>query len=1386
MPASAGMTGFVWKVGRWIGGLVLALVALVAAAIVVIDTDPGHRFLADRIAALRPASGLRIEIGRIDGSLWGAARLRDVRLYDPRGLFFEVPELELDWRPAAGLANRLDIRRLETDLAILHRLPKLRDTGRKGPILPGFDIRIARLKIASLRIEPAVTGVRRAGRIEGRADIRDGRAMVKLMAVTNAGDRLALDLDAAPDRDGFDLALDLRAPTGSVIGAIIGTERPVAARIAGDGRWKMWRGAAIVDVSGNRIVDLALAVREGRYALSGELAPAPILKGKLQRLSSPRILVTGQATLADRRLDTVLALRSAAVTIDATGVIDLATSGFDGMRINARLLRPPALFPNMTGRNIALVATLDGPFATAGFDYVLTADRAAFDNTGFEVVRAEGRGAFSKSPVKLPVRLTARRVTGVGDMAGGILANLRVEGVLLVTATDVRGQGMALRSDKLNGKLALFLDLRTGKYDVIVSGGLTRYFIPGIGIVDVTSDLKVVPGPGGRGTQVEGKGRAVVRRFDNAFLRYLAGGLPRIDTRLVRGPDGIIRFRNLVLTGPSVRITGNGLRRRDGTFQFEGAGTQTQYGPFTLALDGNISRPRIALLLARPLAALALKDVQVDLTPNPAGFAYTAAGGSGLGPFASDGQILLPANAPATIGVARLTVARTTASGAIQSQPGGFLGALNVSGGGVSGEILFRPVQGVQEIETKLAAREAEFPGPPATTMRRGRMDMLFRLEEGGMGVRGTFDARGLRRGQFSISRATGDIALADGRGRLNLSLGGSRGRRFEVKGSADIAPDRWTITGDGQIDGRPLRLTSPAVITRDGEDWALARTNLTFNGGAATLAGRYGATIAVDAGLTRMPLSVLDILYPRLGLGGIASGRLRFNAPRDGTPPTGEADLRVRGLTRSGLILSSRPIDVGLTARLDANALVARAVGVSEGKTVGRAQARIAPLPGGRDLAERLLAAPLFAQLRYNGPADTLWRLGRVETIDLSGPVAVAADIRGTLGTPLIRGSLRSSGGRLESAITGTVITDIGAVGSFSGSRLTISSFSGATRGGGKVSGSGSFNLAAAEGFGMDLKVEADRAMLLNRDDIGATVTGPLRLTSEGSGGLIAGEVKIDRGRFRLGQTAAITEIPRLNVTEVNRGLNDESDDRPVGRWNLDLKASARNQLMVTGLGLDSEWRADLLIKGTADNPAINGRADLIRGGYEFAGRRFDLERGAIRFLGQQPPDPVLDIAARADVQGLNATITVTGTGQKPDIGFNSIPALPEDELLSRLLFGTSITNLSAPEALQLAAAVAALQGGGDGGLNPINAVRNAAGLDRLRILPADVTQGQRTSIAAGKYITRRVYAEVITDGQGYSATRVEFQITRWLSLLSSISTLGRTSGNVRVSKDY
>jgi translocation and assembly module TamB len=563
-----------------------------------------------------------------------------------------------------------------------------------------------------------------------------------------------------------------------------------------------------------------------------------------------------------------------------------------------------------------------------------------------------------------------------------------------------------------------------------------------------------------------------------------------------------------------------------------------------------------------------------------------------------------------------------------------------------------------------------------------------------------------------------------------------------------------------------------------------LQPVRLSFAGGEAQLAGRSDAAgKAVDARLVRMPLTILDLGLPGLGLGGTASGSLALALPAAGAP-TGRVNLTLRGLTRAGLVLDSVPVDIGMAGVLRSDRAGLRAVVNARGKTIGRAQAQLFPLGSG-PLVRRLTEASLFAQVRYAGPADALWRLTGVELFDLSGPVSIGADVTGSLARPTIRGAVQASGARIESGTTGTLLTNVQASGRFAGSRLAIDRFGADAGKGGRVTGAGSFDFAAPRGIGLDLRLQAAQAVMIARDDIAATVTGPLVFRSNGSGGTISGDVTLDRARYRLGQATAATASPQLNVREINVPGGAGGDDAPSAPWTLALTARARGGVMVSGLGLSSEWSANLKIGGQPDNPAITGQAKLVRGDYEFAGREFGLSRGVIRFGGETPANPALDIEANAGATGLNAAIRVTGYALKPEIGFTSVPALPEDELLSRLLFGTSITNLSAPEALQLAAAVAALQNGGNG-LNPINAVRRAAGLDRLRILPADLQTGQGTSVAAGKYVTRRLFAEIVTDGQGYSATRVEFQVTRWLSLLSSISTLGRQSANVRLSRDY
>jgi translocation and assembly module TamB len=1356
----------------------LALLAMAVVGLIVLDTAPGHRFIVDRIGQLETASGLRFRIGRIEGSIFGETRLKNVAVLDQRGVFLTSPEIQLDWSPGRWFNNSLYIERIEADRLTLQRLPKTRATGRSGPLLPKFDIHIGELTIHRLELGPQVSGVARTGTVRGQADIRRGRAQVELRAsMDRGGDRLAILLDAEPDGNRFDLEVRAQSPANGVLPAMLGMQKSIDLLVTGDGSWKAWRGVTSLNMAGRPTARLQMTVRDGNYGLRGAIAPTQLLKGKLLRLTSPTLKVVGDATLNDQVLQGKLTIGSVSLRAAASGAVDLGEGAYQDLSLGLDLLRPPALFPNMTGRDVRMLWTLDGPYATARYSYRLTAPVLKFDDTGFVDVKADGSGRLSPWPVRVPLRLTARAITGVGDVAGAILANARLDGMLTVTPKFLRGENLQLRSAKLNAKLGLLIDLVTGRFQVVVSGGLTRYFIEGLGIVDVQSQLTVVPGPNGKGSRVVGTGKAWVRRLDNSFFASLTGGLARIETSLERGADGIVRFTNLQFYSPKLRLTGQGQRNRDGTFHIEARGRQAEYGPLRMVLDGQINRPRVQLFLDRPNETLGLRDVQLTLDPTAAGFDYRANGQSTLGPFTSNGRILLPTGGSAVISIAALDVSGTRASGDLRSDPGGFTGTLNLAGGGLDGTLGFAPVGGAQKIEAHLRASNARF---PTLAVRRGRVDGTIILADGRTTLDGSIDARGLELSGISLARLTANAKLVNGEGQVRALLAGRRGATFEVSTLANVSADRIELTGQGSIERRPIKLNQAAVLTRTGDGWELAPTSIAFAGGRTILSGRSGSRPEVHAQIQSMPLEVLDLGWPNLDLSGVASGRIDYAWKGD---RSGRVDLKVRGLSRAGLVLTSKPIDVGIAAVISGDKAAMRAVAVSDGQTLGRAQVRFAPIGSG-DLMAELFNAPLFAQLRYAGPADTLWRLSGTELFDLTGPVAIGADIGGRLVDPTIRGSVRSSGARLESAVTGTLIERLQVDGRFNGSRLVFTRLAGTTGGDGRIEGNGSVDFSGGAPA-LNLSFNAQQAQLLNRDDVAARVTGPITIRSDGSGGIIAGDLRLNSGRFTLGQASAAAAVPQLKVRHVGLDEDEVIEVADLQPWRLDLKVVGGN-VRVRGLGIDSIWTTNLQVGGTADSPRFTGRADLVRGDYDFAGRNFRLERGLIRFRGESPPDPLLDIRAEADVQGLNATVLVGGTGLRPEITFASVPQLPQDELLSRILFGTSITNLSAPEALQLASAVAALQSGGGGGLDPINSVRRAVGLDRLRILPADIATGQKTAVAAGKYVTRKLFVEVITDGQGYSATRAEYQVTRWLSLLSSISTIGRTSANVRVSKDY
>ena len=507
---------------------------------------------------------------------------------------------------------------------------------------------------------------------------------------------------------------------------------------------------------------------------------------------------------------------------------------------------------------------------------------------------------------------------------------------------------------------------------------------------------------------------------------------------------------------------------------------------------------------------------------------------------------------------------------------------------------------------------------------------------------------------------------------------------------------------------------------------------------------------------------------------------------------PNANMRLEISRFVRANLGSRSQPVDISMVGKLLPTGGNARFIIRRLGAAVGRLQIDMTPLPpGGARWTERLLAAPLSGGIRYNGPADTLFSLAGLADQSLTGNIGVAADFSGQLEAPILTGVVRANDLVYENDSYGTRLTNLRVRGAFTNDQLEVTELS-AKAGDGTITGKGIVNLSAAKGFPVQLNLDLDRARVARSELISTTATGQISVTKTSGGeALVSGTLRLPETRFKIikqgvAKVATLSGVRRKAPTGRTRMSGDADAIRSLpSNWKLDIRLEAPDKLYVSGMGLGSEWGANLRITGTSDAPLISGEMQLVRGTLGFAGRSFELESGRISFNSGPASNPSIRVTAASEVDGTTVRVNIAGTGQNPAISFSSTPALPQDEIMARILFGNSIAELSAIQAVQLAGSLNSLRGG-SGGLNPLGVLQSATGLDRLRLLNADPNGGREMAVAFGQYITNDVYVEIVTDARGYTATQLEISLTRALSVLSQIGTSGTSTVNIRYKKDY
>ncbi|CAN5190827.1 translocation/assembly module TamB domain-containing protein [soil metagenome] len=1377
------------KVALGIGAVLIGLVLLIGLLLLGLNTSPGKRFLVSQIQALKLESGMAIDMGRIDGSIYGDMVIHDLILRDTKGVFAVSPEVRVTWSPFQYLRSHIDVRSVTSPLIVVARTPVFNETPTdpNAPLLPDLDIDIDRLKIDKLILARGVAGARRIASIDAATHIADGRAQITADARADSGDRLRASLDAVPSENRLSMAGTLNAPAGGLVASMAGLTEALTVRLDGKGSWQAWKGQLLATSRKGNIANIALDARNGTFAAKGPLQPGLIMEGPVQRLTSPALALDMTATLAERRVTLRAAMQSSALRATANGLIDLASSRFGALKIDAQLLTPGAIMENVRGRDVRASVTLDGPFATPFMDYDLTAAQIAFDATGIEGLRASGRAVIDADRIRIPVNAQARRVTGLNAAAGGLLQNLRVKGDFAYASGKLISDNLKIDSDKVDATAIVIADLPNGLYRGALKGRVNDYRIDGVGIVNLTTDVKLVPGAKG-GFGLSGRFGVRTARWEKASVRDFLGGNALLSGRIGMTPEGAFTLADLKGGAPNFTIlSGSGRYNADGTVAFDAAASSRQYGPLALTVRGTVDRPQAVLRAARPNVGVQLTDVVAKLNGEAAGYRLEATGGSPYGPFFAN-VLIRTARGPLTIDITRGRFAGVDFSGTLQQAAAGpFMGQLRLNGSGIAGTVQLANASGTQSVDVKATASNAKLPGDLNIVIGRAIVNASILLYDTPQMV-ADVQLANTAYGDYVVRQARGKVNYRGGRGTAQLVASGSSGVPFTLAMNAALRPNLYAVALKGTADRIAFRLAKPAIIRGETGGYRLEPTTLVLPQGNVDLAGRFGDRTSLQARMKDFDLAIANIFAPGLGIGGKATGTLDF-AQTGNAFPTATTQLAISNFTRSSLTAVSEPVAISVQGKLLPSGADVRALIRRNGTALGRVVLTMQPPAGSGGWMERLMAAPLSGGIRYNGPADVLFSLAGQADQQLTGGIAVAADFSGRADNPRFNGLVRANALTYENETFGTQVTNMRLDGRFTNDRLEIRQFSGRA-GEGTVQASGTVSLSSANGFPMNIKILLDRARLARSDALGTVVSGNLAVTnSAADGALVAGELTLPELRYQIirqggAEVRELKGVRRKGEALPVPGARPKTASAP-SLFKLNIRVRADNQIFVTGMGLESEWETDLRITGTTAAPRVTGSLDVIRGTYSFSGKRFELDRGRITFNSNDLMNPTINISASTTVDNVSAILNVTGTAQNPQIAFTSTPSLPQDEVLSRILFGSNVANLSPTQAIQLAAALNGLRGSG-GGLNPLGKLQGASGIDRLRILGADKASGRGTSLAAGQYLTNNVYVEIITDARGFASTQLEVALSKALSVLSQTGGAVGTSVNVRYSKDY
>ncbi|PUB17364.1 translocation/assembly module TamB domain-containing protein [Yoonia sediminilitoris] len=1380
-------------------------------------------------------AGREVNIIGFKGALSSEATIDVLSIADAEGIWLTLEDITLIWSRAALLRGAVSVKELSAQRIVVSRAPISESTAPTPeatpfslPELP-VSISLGQLDIARIELGESFLGEPVSINLQGTAELSDGQGTANVIATRLGSKQGVFEIDGSYDNATRVLGLLLNIEEGAdgiaarlldlpgkpAVGLRVEGNAPISDfsatiavatqgedRLSGDFALKSddQTGSLITfDVGGDVSPLFAPAYRpffgnEARLFVSARQAPDGSVDVSDLRVQSQRLNVTGAVRVGPEgwpetidltggiaRSDVPLLLPLSGPETRIAGLdlavkydrrksddwtADISIDAFDrpGLFIDSLNLEGGGLLRDGTGANDGLV--------TAELNY--GAQGLRLDDAGAAAALGDAMtGTFAANRIEDgPTDITSFTLTGAG-------IDVNIQGSI---AGPADGFQTALRGTLAVEALSRFSTLVGREIGGSADLAVQATAAPLDGLFDVTlnastNDLTVgIPQAdailAGRGTVAANAVRDTAgTRLEDLRVRTSAA---EITGRADLTSDGssaefTTRLNDLQLVVPELSgpasLRGTVDRSAKGVIDFDLSGigpraSLSAKGTVNPAENGQTVNAAVvadvsdlrayAALIGQPLAGAAKLDVSGVLLTNGLRFDLDVradtqdivTGIARLDPFLAGAGTL-------TAEVSRPNATDITLSGLDLVTPAFSLrGDARVAGTDPQSADISLRINDAQMIDPSLR-------GPVIATIKAnptGSDDLKVDVAANGPGIDLNVDA--------TIDRPSNEItgsvqAGVENLGAYQLLIGQPVAGAVSLDASGSFLPDLSRFDSDIALRTQNLQIGNPTVDT-------LLRGS-----------GRVDAT--------------LDFANGRLSVESLqaSTGEVTLSANLDGSE-NGTGRGRFYAQLRDASILTdqiSGPVTVEGTAALGANGAWDIDVnGSGSGGLAARVDGQVQP--GGQ------------LNLRVTGAAPLALANKALEPQRLSGTANIDLSVNGSPGLDALGGQITIEGGRLAAPTLAQAFTDIGGQIGFSGSRALIN-IGANVEAGGRVTVTGPVDLEGPNTA--DITVTLRNVVLQDPELYTTSVDGTVRVT-----GPVTGGARVV-GRLELGQTdvrvpsssistlgelpdvrhinpsgAVVQTLTRAGATVSGATPPSDADAGPQRPgFPLDIVIDAPSRIFIRGRGLDAELGGRLTIGGTSNDVRPVGRFNLLRGRIDILQQRFDLTEGSATLQGDFIPFIRLVATTQTD-NGTTINIIVEGPAGQPEVRFESVPELPQDEVLSQLIFGRDIQSISPLQAVQLASAISTLAGNGGGA---VDRLRQGIGLDDFDVTTAE---DGTAAVRAGKYLSENVYTDVTVTSEGETEINLNLDITNEVTAKGSVDQEGETSVGIFFERDY